>query len=95
MQTPDPLLWADCLVQVKDEGMAHLAQITSLHELHFEREAMTDDGIMQLTALTSLQMLALRECRQVGGGGLYVFSGRGFFGFFRRELRVQRQVCVY
>lgn len=45
--------------------MEYLAQITTLHDLHFAREAITDAGIMQLSTLTNLQTLALRECPQV------------------------------
>eukprot|EP00798_Chlamydomonas_sp_ICE-L_P006589 gene6589-3243_t len=56
--------------KVKDEGLSYLAKMTSLQELHFEREDMTDVGIKTLSSLTNLQSLALRDCGDVSGDSL-------------------------
>mmetsp|Transcript_5604 Transcript_5604/g.12412 ORF Transcript_5604/g.12412 Transcript_5604/m.12412 type:complete len:724 (+) Transcript_5604:271-2442(+) len=56
--------------RIKDEGLAYLAQITSLQELHFDQEEITDSGIKQLSSLTQLQSLALRDCVDVSGDSL-------------------------
>eukprot|EP00798_Chlamydomonas_sp_ICE-L_P023440 gene23440-30725_t len=56
--------------RVKDEGLAYLAKMTSLQELHFEKEEMTDMGLKTLTSLTNLHSLALRDCGDVSGDSL-------------------------
>ena len=58
--------------KVKDEGLAYLAQITTLQELHFDTEELTDAGVAQLTSLTRLESLALRDCGEVSGDSLGV-----------------------
>jgi len=58
--------------RVKDEGLAYLAQITTLQELHFDTEELTDAGVSQLTSLTRLESLALRDCGEVSGDSLSV-----------------------
>lgn len=56
--------------KVRDEGLAHLAHITTLQELHFETESLTDAGIIQLSSLTRLETLALRDCAAVSSDSL-------------------------
>lgn len=58
--------------KVKDEGLGHLAQITTLQELHFDQEDLSDAGVAQLTSLTRLQSLALRDCVDVSADLLSV-----------------------
>lgn len=56
--------------RVRDEGLAYLAHITTLQELHFETESLTDAGITQLSSLTRLETLALRDCAAVSSESL-------------------------
>lgn len=56
--------------KVRDEGLAHLAHITTLQELHFESENLTDAGITQLSSLTRLETLALRDCAAISSNSL-------------------------
>jgi hypothetical protein len=56
--------------KVRDEGLAYLAHITTLQELHFETESLTDAGITQLSSLTRLETLALRDCAAVSSDSL-------------------------
>jgi hypothetical protein len=58
--------------RVRDEGLAYLAQITTLQELHFDQEELSDAGVAQLTSLTRLEFLALRDCGEVSGDSLSV-----------------------
>jgi hypothetical protein len=65
------------LTRVKDEGMAYLARLTQLTELHCTNEELTDEGIHHLSSLTDLNTLALRDCCEVSGDALLVSSGCG------------------
>ena len=56
--------------RVKDEGLGYLGQITSLRELYFMSEEMTSQGVKQLSTLTNLHSLALRDCAHVSGDAL-------------------------
>ncbi|KAG1679099.1 hypothetical protein FOA52_000454 [Chlamydomonas sp. UWO 241] len=58
--------------RVRDEGLSYLAQITTLRELHFDHENLTDVGVAQLSTLTQLESLALRDCAGVSGDSLSV-----------------------
>eukprot|EP00878_Enallax_costatus_P003223 GHUV01003426.1.p1 GENE.GHUV01003426.1~~GHUV01003426.1.p1 ORF type:complete len:738 (+),score=210.60 GHUV01003426.1:346-2559(+) len=58
------------LTRVKDEGMAYLARLTQLTELHCTNEELTDEGIHHLSSLTDLNTLALRDCCEVSGDAL-------------------------
>ncbi|GBF94798.1 hypothetical protein Rsub_07970 [Raphidocelis subcapitata] len=58
------------LTRVRDEGMAHLAKLTQLTELHCTNEELTDEGIAHLSRLTELNTLALRDCCEVSGDAL-------------------------
>jgi len=49
-------------------------QHQQLTELHCTNEELTDAGIAHLSALTNLNMLALRECCDVSGDALVVRS---------------------
>lgn len=60
------------LTRVKDEGMAYLAKLTGLTELHCMNEEVTDEGIHHLSNLTDLNTLALRDCCEVSGDALLV-----------------------
>lgn len=60
------------LTRVKDEGMAYLARLTQLTELHCTNEELTDEGIHHLSSLTDLNTLALRDCCEVSGDALLV-----------------------
>jgi hypothetical protein len=53
------------LTRIKDEGLGYLAQCTSLTQLSATNEDVTNAGVLQLSALTNLQSLALRDCCEV------------------------------
>lgn len=44
-----------------DVGLAHLANIKSLTQLHLERTAVTDAGLAHLSGLENLEYLNLME----------------------------------
>lgn len=58
------------LTRVKDEGMSYIAQMTTLKELSFSSEEMTELGLKQLSTLTQLHSLALCDCCEVSGEAL-------------------------
>ncbi|KAG1655240.1 hypothetical protein FOA52_007972 [Chlamydomonas sp. UWO 241] len=58
--------------RVSDEGLSYLARITTLRELHFDHEELSDVGVAQLSTLTRLESLALRDCDDVSGDSLSV-----------------------
>jgi hypothetical protein len=50
--------------------MGYVARCTSLTQLSATNEDITDAGVLQLTALTNLQSLALRDCCEVTADAL-------------------------
>jgi hypothetical protein len=80
------------LTRVKDEGMAYLARLTQLTELHCTNEELTDEGIHHLSSLTDLNTLALRDCCEVSGDALLV-SLRGKTAIDKRVVLCLCDAC--
>ncbi|MEW5313629.1 MAG: hypothetical protein WDW38_005181 [Sanguina aurantia] len=60
---------------VKDEGLAHVAALTSLRRLMLTQEDVSDAGLLQLSSLQSLTSFGLRECSsRVAGSCLPVLA---------------------
>jgi len=54
--------------RVTDAGLAHVAQLTGLHELHLDNTPVTDAGVAQLAPLTDLRILDLKGTRVTDAG---------------------------
>jgi hypothetical protein len=49
--------------RIRTEGMAHIAELTQLTELHLVKEDIKLDGLAHLSKLKELQVLSLRDMK--------------------------------